>query len=85
MAAIVGAKDFLASGDNHETLVFKFKGCKHTNAVRITLNAMDTYDVEFLKINARKLTCETVESVEGVYNDMLQDVFESFTGLYLTL
>ena len=52
------------------------------NTVRITLNAMDTYDVEFWKIgkNTKK-----VKEFNDVYCDMLIDIFESTTGLYLTL
>ena len=56
------------------------KATKGINKVVITLNGMDTYDVNFWKIT-NKVTKE-ITSVEGVYNDQLNSVFESVTGLY---
>ncbi len=51
--------------------------------VKITLNVMDTYDVEFKSI--RNFEVKEIEKVEGVYNDMLVSVFESRTGLRVSL
>ena len=90
LKAMIGAHDFF-SDNNGQTLVFKFRSCRKANYIKITLNSMDTYDLEFVKIpslnammkkNAKPVT---VHTAEGIYNDMLKDVFESFTGLYLTL
>ena len=56
--------------------------------VRITLTPADLYTVEFLALRkgADGLTgVEVVSKFEGVYCDMLADVFEEATGLYTSL
>jgi hypothetical protein len=53
------------------------------NYIKITLNAMDTYDIDFLSIRGIKI--KTVDEVNGVYNDMLQNVIADRTGLSLNL
>ncbi len=53
------------------------------NFVKITLNAMDTYNLEFKSLWGDKIT--TVSSFEGAYNDMLRDIISSHTGLALSL
>lgn len=64
----------------------------------ITLNAMDTYDMVFKK-EVKKLNKDMasigikfydrsivdVETFDGVYNDMLQDIFTKVTGLRTSL
>ena len=82
IALMVGARDFVAIENG---LQFSFRSCRKANKVRITLNSMDTYDVEFFKYNRRTFECPMVHEVSGAYCDMLTDVFESFTGLYLSL
>ncbi len=100
LIVMTGAYDFLRDGDY--TLMFKFKGSKKANFVKITLNSLDLYDVEFLKVSnltpkkALKwidLTNEEVtaklqknkKTFNNVYCDQLIEIFESHTGLYLTL
>jgi hypothetical protein len=53
------------------------------NLVRITLDPDDTYKVEFFNhsMSGRK----PVRRIEGVYNDMLVNIFEKQTGWYLRL
>ena len=54
------------------------------NLVRVTLDPDDTYSVEFFNhsmTGGRKL----VRRIDGVYNDMLVDIFEKQTGWYLRL
>jgi len=48
------------------------------DTVKITLNSMDTYDVVFYK------NSEQVSEYLGVYDDMLVDIFETGTGLFLS-
>ncbi len=93
----VGAHTFLKDGEN--TVMFKFKGSKIANHVKITLNGMDLYDVEFLKIvnvspkRSLQMTTEEFEKAtyknrtefKGLYNDMLISTFENHTKLYLSL
>ena len=64
-------------------LAFKFRGSKAATHMKIVLDVMDTYTVTFYKIRAA--TCKTVKVYEGVYNDMLRDIFTSFTGLETSL
>ena len=59
-----------------------WKATKGINTVVITLNAMDTYDVRFVKVTNKYPMGKDISSVEGVYNDQLNSVFESATGLY---
>ncbi len=95
LTAMVGANNFVFDGEK-QNVSFKFKACKKCNYVRITLNAMDFYDVEFIKIHreaslkqllAGKTTKEptTVETFDNVDCEQLNPIFESVTGLYLSL
>jgi hypothetical protein len=82
---MVGAKDYMAlSNTDLGGLQFGLKrspGVK-CNRVRITLNAMDTYDVKFIRYNSRSMKEEVLNEVEGVYFDQLQTIFTQNTGLY---
>ena len=83
--AMTGAREFLGDA---KVLQFKLpRGAKDgCNAVRIELDASDTYTVTFYKVGRAptyKLT--TLASVEHVYSDSLRRVFESHTGLYTSL
>jgi hypothetical protein len=80
--AMTGAYNF-AYSDEKKNLSFMFKGSKKANCVRITLNAMDLYDVEFKKIWGMKM--KDVETINDVYWDQLKSIFEETTGLYLSI
>lgn len=84
LKATIGAKSFAYSEDE-QYVRFKFmKGAKNKgNYVRITLNEMDTYDVEFGRIWGVNYT--KVSGAEGLYWDQLLSYFESETGLFLKL
>jgi hypothetical protein len=80
-AAMTGARNFVA----HEAaLSFKlprgFAGNKASH-VKVTLDASDTYTIEFLAWNARKLEMRTISATPGVYADDLQRIFTLETGL----
>ena len=64
------------------TLVVKFKAKAKNKAkiVNITLDASDTYTMEFMT-NSGKV----VSSRDGLYAEDLRKVFEKETGLYLSL
>jgi hypothetical protein len=81
LSVMVGAKNFVAL---EKGLKFSIgKGAKEKiNAVKVTLNDMDTYDLEFGRFWGTKY--KTIKKVEGVYNDMLMDIFEDATGFFLT-
>lgn len=80
LKCMVAANNFGTSGDN---LSFKFKGSKIANYIKITLNSLDLYDVEFGKIWGHNY--KVIKEVNGVYNDQLIPIFENTTKLYLSL
>lgn len=82
LAIMTGAHTFVAD-DN--SVQFKFKGCREANICKITLDPMDTYTFQLYRFNNKTFDCPKVYELEGAYNDMLKPVFESETGLYLSL
>lgn len=77
--AMTGAKDFFKD-DKKAMIGFKIgRNCNNINYVRITLNSMDTYDLEFINIRKFKVTIKS--KAEGVYNDQLQSIFTEYTGM----
>lgn len=78
---MTGAKDYVASDD---WLKFRLPArstknkCTH---VRIILDPSDTYTMEFLKWNSRKVEMQVVSKYSNVYCDSMQDLFEEETGL----
>jgi len=82
ISLMVGASGFI--GDTC-SVQFSFKGSRKMNKIIVKLNEWDTYDIEFWKINARKGEFTRVSEARDVYFDQLISVFESETGLYLSL
>ena len=91
--AMTGAKNFLDCGSG---LSMKLpKNPRGINHVKVTLNALDTYDMIFqnympIRVNHKtgvisgdKLTI--VAQYEGVYCDQLEKIFHLATGLYTRL
>ena len=78
--AMTGAKNFSYDKEN-KALKFSFPMCRKANMCMITLNGLDLYDVKFIKINRKTFVWKTIETFNDVYNDMLQSIFSSFTGL----
>ena len=79
--AMTGAKDFFLGPKG---VVFKIgRNSKGVNYVRINLNSMDTYDVEYLSVRNYKEKVKS--SAKGIYADMLRDSFEANTGLRTSL
>jgi hypothetical protein len=80
---MTGAKNFVGSAD---TLRFKLPAnfaANGINMVSVTLNALDTYDVSFLKVRGMKVT--PVAKHEGIYADTLRALFTAETGLAVSL
>ena len=81
--AMTGARSFTC--DNN-SMGFRLPGTmtkNRINFVKITLNAMDTYDVQFKSIWGDKI--KTVSTVDDVYFDELPGVIAHHTGLALSL
>ncbi len=84
LVAMVGANLFCIIDEGVVGIRFHFKGCRKYNMVKIVLTAADLYDMTFAQIN-RKGDYKEGETIEGLYCDMLQGIFEKETGLYLSL
>lgn len=74
-----GAYNFLAVPYG---VSFRIKN-RSVNYVKIVLNAMDTYDIEFGLI--RGTNYKIVKELSGIYNDQLVEVFTRYTGMVLRL
>ena len=57
-----------------DALLFKVNGHHFKGVVKITLNSMDLYDIEFFKGN----TTEVVKKFEGIYFDDMVDVIDKY-------
>ena len=79
LRGMVNGKNFVDCGNGFQ---FSFSGNRKMNKCIITLDPNDTYTVQFYKVTKTKFDC--VKSLEGVYCDMLTDIFETTTGLYLS-
>lgn len=82
LQVMIGAKDFVALKSG---VMFRFTGKNKISAnhCKIVLNGKDLYDITFTRIHGTKLT--TKEVLNDVYCDQLTELFESTTGLYLSL
>lgn len=81
--AMTGAKNFVRDNKRRQ-ISFKIgRNAKRINGVRIRLNSMDTYDIQFLRL--KKFDVEIISEEKNVYNDQLQSIFTKHTGLYTSL
>lgn len=94
--AMTGAKNFAAREDS---LTFRIgRNASKANMVKITLNGLDLYDIEFIKYTPYSFkikndgtfketeeSYKTVEKCENYYGDMLAAAFERVTGMYTSL
>jgi hypothetical protein len=79
---MTGAKNI--AGDENSLSMRIGRNSSNSNYLKITLNAMDTYDMKFCKLT-RKFEEKSVTEYSDVYNDMLTDVFTKHTGMYTSL
>ena len=79
---MTGAYGFSYDRDER-TLKFRFQGSLIANCIKITLDADNTYSLEFWLIQGTN--CTLAEQYDEVYFDQLIDIFESTTGLALRL
>ena len=80
LVAMIGAKNFVK--DTY-WVSFKFMrgAANKANYIKITLNGMDTYDVEFGKVHG--LNYKVINCIDGVYDDQLFDLFQKETQMAL--
>ena len=82
-AVMTGAKNFCYSEKEHFLSFSIGKNNKGINRVKITLTPADDYTMQFAYIRGANYNVKN--TVEGVYFDMLQDVFTMNTGMYTKL
>lgn len=74
----VNGRNFVA---DDSSVMFKFSGSRKFNFCRVIYNyGMDLYEMHFIKVWGDK---RKEEVVENVYCDMLVEIFENKTKLYL--
>ena len=79
---MTGAKNFMGFS---EGLVMKIgRNSSNSNYLKITLNSMDLYDMEFAKVS-RMGEKKSVTEYNNIYNDSMVEVFEKHTGMYTKL
>jgi len=81
LKAMINARN-MAYDDN--SLSFRFSGYRKAVFCRITLTSLDLYHMRLFKVD-KYGTIKTAFELGGMYNDMLIPVFESATGLRLSL
>jgi len=80
--AMTGAKNF---GGTENSLSMRIgRNSSNSNYLKITLNSMDLYDMKFSKLT-RKFEEKSIKEYNGVFNDMLTDMFTAHTGMYTSL
>ena len=78
---MIGAKNY---GVGPEGLHFKIgRNSKSVSHIRIKLNVMDLYDLEYIRVRAGKIT--TVSTETNIYFDGLRESIERNTGLVTSL
>lgn len=87
MKAMIGLSNVMyGETDGKPYLQFDFKGCRKHNKCRIVYNpGLDLYNFELYQYRPKSATCPQTYKAESVYADMLTDIFENETGLYLSL
>ena len=81
--SMLGATNLMFSSKEPNWLSFRIKGSSKINYIKISLNSMDLYDMEFGKIG--KTSYKVVATESGCYHDMLHTMIEKNTGLYTSL
>lgn len=95
---MMGAKNLIRFNSEGQGVGLQFKigrNAKRVQYVEIALRGDDTYSVEFFRMTALRLNKKTwvhtggekkqIAQFDGVYADMLKELIESNTGLYLSL
>lgn len=90
---MTGSKHFASDGNS--LMMNLARNITSANRLKITLNSLDTYDMEFTRYTAPKFNTKTgvfkgesifkITAVEGVYCDQLRKVFTNVTGLHTSL
>lgn len=85
LAVMTGARNFMAHNEERGALSFKLPtgtAKNGINYVKVTLTVMDTYAVEFGRVYGKTYTVKAKH--DDIYCDMLADLFEAETGLFVS-
>lgn len=82
LIAMIGGKNFVKD-TNWVSFKFMRGAANKANYIKITLNAMDLYNVEFGKIHGLNYTVKS--EIEGLHADQLFGHFQDETKLALSL
>lgn len=83
---MLGAHSFVKGcfDNDNPGIQFKFPTANKINCCQLTLDMQsDLYHVKFMQITGLKVTCRGIYA--DVYVENVRDIFESSTGLYLSL
>jgi hypothetical protein len=86
----IGGKAFAMMGTKKDiwhdknSLIFKVRGSRVCQKVKVELKGDDTYTVSFYHIDVRTYKV-TSKEVAGIYYDNLNHIIEAETGIYLSL
>ncbi|MBQ3397075.1 MAG: hypothetical protein IJG55_12260 [Synergistaceae bacterium] len=79
---MTGSRDFTYTGGENIKTSLSMRLARNksdANSLRITLDWDDTYTMTFLKCTPKQM--KVIREFEGVYFDMLQEIFTDVTGL----
>ena len=79
---MTGAKNLGATEDSLSMRLGR--NSSNSNYLKITLNSIDLYDMEFCKLT-KMGEKKSVTEYNNVYNDMMTDQFTAHTGMYTSL
>lgn len=84
LKVMTGAKNLVAHDEQRGALSFRLPNNARDgiNYVKVTLTVMDTYTVEFGRVYGGKYTVKATHA--DIYCDVLADLFERVTGLYVS-
>ena len=77
----IGLKKVISEDYGVSVIFPKPKHRGAVNKVRIVLNGLDLYDMEFIRFN--KNGAKVISTENNVYAEDLKDFFENGTGLYI--
>lgn len=84
LRAMIGGKDF-SGGANSVQFKWTAKAKNRANCLRVELDPLDTYIVEFWKVGRGATDPTMVKKFDTVYAEDLRKLFERETGLYISI
>ena len=79
---MTGAKNL--AGDENSLSMRIGRNSSNSNYLKITLNSMDLYDMEFCKLT-KMGEKKSVTEYNNVFNDLMKGTFTAHTGMYTSL